>query len=70
MVDASVAKFSSAPSLRGYLLGTRWRVLVEASPDRVWGIGLAADSEFAQTRTAGAGSTCFALLEARGRLAG
>jgi len=37
----SVAKFSSSPDLRRFLLGTGDRVLVEASPrDRVWGIGL------------------------------
>ncbi|GAA3233940.1 hypothetical protein GCM10017691_30010 [Pseudonocardia petroleophila] len=35
---------SARPDLRGYLLGTGQRLLVEASPhDRVWGSGLAAD---------------------------
>lgn len=42
----NVEKFRQNPDLLAFLLGTRNRVLVEASPlDRVWGIGLAADDE-------------------------
>jgi ribA/ribD-fused uncharacterized protein len=40
----SQAKFGADPALRGYLLGTGDRVLVEASPiDSIWGIGLSRD---------------------------
>ena len=45
----NVEKFRQNPDLLAFLLGTRQRVLVEASPlDRVWGIGLAADDERAR----------------------
>ncbi|NKZ08146.1 NADAR family protein [Actinomadura latina] len=44
VTKASEAKFGQNNELRDYLLGTRDRVLVEASPlDRIWGIGLSAD---------------------------
>lgn len=72
VVDGNVAKFGQAPALRDYLLGTRDRVLVEASPvDRVWGIGLAADDERAAdpARWRGLNLLGFALMEARERLA-
>lgn len=37
----NLAKFSQNPELLEYLLGTRRRILVEASPrDRIWGIGM------------------------------
>lgn len=43
VVAANRAKFGANPALRGFLLGTGDRVLVEASPyDTVWGIGLSA----------------------------
>ena len=42
-VRGNIAKFRAHPSLQDYLIGTRKRVLVEASPvDRIWGIGLEA----------------------------
>ncbi|MEY9860600.1 ribA/ribD-fused uncharacterized protein [Catenulispora sp. GAS73] len=45
----NVEKFRQNPDLLAFLLGTRDRVLVEASPvDRIWGIGLAATDEKAQ----------------------
>ncbi|MEU6311630.1 NADAR family protein [Streptomyces sp. NPDC047014] len=71
VVEGSVHKFGSDPALRGYLLGTGERVLVEASPmDRIWGIGLAADDERAldPARWRGLNLLGFALMEARGRL--
>lgn len=71
VVDASLGKFGSDAALGDYLLGTRDRVLVEASPlDRIWGIGLAADSEFAEvpSRWRGLNLLGFALMEARARL--
>lgn len=66
VVEGSVHKFAGDAELRGFLLGTGERVLVEASPvDRVWGIGLAAgDPE----RWRGANLLGFALMGARGRL--
>ncbi len=73
VVEGSVHKFASAPELRGFLLGTGERVLVEASPvDRVWGIGLAADDEAARDpeRWRGPNLLGFALMEARERLRG
>ncbi|MBY8883915.1 NADAR family protein [Streptomyces sp. PTM05] len=72
VVGGNVAKFGQDPALRAYLLGTRQRVLVEASPlDRVWGIGLAADDERAADPDGWRGLNLlgFALMEARARLA-
>ncbi|WP_106401773.1 NADAR family protein [Actinocorallia populi] len=71
VVQGNVAKFGADPGLRGYLLGTGTRVLVEASPlDRIWGIGLAADDERAAdpARWRGLNLLGFALMEARARL--
>ena len=49
VVDANVAKFSTYPALKNFLLDTSGRILVEASPvDPIWGIGLAADDPAAQ----------------------
>jgi ribA/ribD-fused uncharacterized protein len=72
VVAGSVAKFGSDPALRSFLLATRRRVLVEASPlDRIWGIGLAADSEHATNPSEWRGLYLlgFALMEAREQLA-
>lgn len=71
VVHASVAKFSADADLRAFLVGTRQRVLVEASPvDRIWGIGLPADSPDADRpeRWRGLNLLGFALMEARSRL--
>ncbi|MBO4258618.1 NADAR family protein, partial [Streptomyces griseorubiginosus] len=71
VVEGSVHKFAAHADLRGFLLGTGDRVLVEASPvDRVWGIGLTADDEAATDpeRWRGPNLLGFALMEARGRL--
>ncbi|MEU3853067.1 NADAR family protein [Streptomyces sp. NPDC029554] len=71
VVEGSVHKFGAHPELRGFLLGTGDRVLVEASPvDRVWGIGLAADDEAATDpeRWRGPNLLGFALMAARERL--
>ena len=73
VVAGSVAKFDSDPALRAFLLGTRNRVLAEASPaDRVWGIGLAADSDHAANPQQWRGQNLlgFALMEARHLLDG
>ncbi|ANP49800.1 ribA/ribD-fused uncharacterized protein [Streptomyces griseochromogenes] len=71
VVEGSVHKFASDDGLRGFLLDTGDRVLVEASPlDRVWGIGLAADDEASADpeRWRGPNLLGFALMEARERL--
>ncbi|WP_083646887.1 NADAR family protein [Kitasatospora sp. CB01950] len=72
VVAGSVAKFGQDERLRDYLLRTGSRVLVEASPlDRIWGIGLAADDERANSPSQWRGLNLlgFALMEARARLA-
>ncbi|MFE9612600.1 NADAR family protein [Streptomyces sp. NPDC006012] len=72
VVEGSVHKFGAHAQLREFLLNTRDRVLVEASPvDRVWGIGRTADDEAAAApeRWRGLNLLGFALMEARGRLA-
>lgn len=71
VVEGSVHKFAAHPELRGFLLDTGERVLVEASPlDRVWGIGLAATDQGAgdPERWKGPNLLGFALMEARERL--
>ena len=72
VVDGNVAKFSQSGALREFLLNTKDRVLVEASPvDRVWGIGLAADDERAENPLMWRGLNLlgFALMTVRERLA-
>ncbi|MEV6523663.1 NADAR family protein [Longispora sp. NPDC051575] len=72
VVAGNVAKFGQHPALKTYLLGTRNRVLVEASPlDRIWGIGLAADDPRAAdpTRWRGLNLLGVALMSARDQLA-
>ena len=45
VVAGNLAKFNNNPTLREFLLGTKDRILVEASPvDKIWGIGLAQDN--------------------------
>lgn len=72
VVIGNVAKFGQDPAMRGYLLGTGARVLVEASPrDRIWGIGLSSSHPDAADprRWRGQNLLGFALAEARERLA-
>lgn len=72
VVRGSIAKFGQHPELRDFLLSTRERVLVEASPnDRVWGIGLAASDERAASPATWQGLNLlgFALMAARDALA-
>lgn len=71
VVAANYAKFSQNPPLQEFLLQTKARVLVEASPvDSIWGIGLAADDERAEkpSKWKGLNLLGFALMEVRERL--
>ena len=71
VVRGTVAKFEQHEPLRTFLIGTKRRVLVEASPvDRVWGIGLAADDDRASHPSAWRGENLlgFALMEVRERI--
>lgn len=68
VVEGSIEKFRQNIELGDYLRGTRNRILVEASPtDRIWGIGLAADSPHANNPLAWRGLNLlgFALVTAR-----
>ncbi len=43
VIKGNYAKFSQNPELKGFLIGTYNRILVEASPyDKIWGIGMSA----------------------------
>jgi ribA/ribD-fused uncharacterized protein len=67
-VDGNLAKFGQHPELCAFLLGTRRRVLVEASPvDRIWGIGLTRDDPGATHpgRWRGLNLLGFALMQVR-----
>ncbi|MFD0890050.1 NADAR family protein [Streptosporangium algeriense] len=73
VVGGNTAKFGAHPELGEFLLGTRGRVLVEASPvDPIWGIGLAADDERAASPATWRGLNLlgFALMDVRDALAG
>ena len=68
VVRGNLEKFRQHPDLQEFLLSTKERVLVEASPvDRIWGIGLAADSERAENpkQWQGLNLLGFALMEVR-----
>jgi ribA/ribD-fused uncharacterized protein len=70
-IAGNYAKFSQSAPLREFLLSTKRRVLVEASPvDRIWGIGLAADDPHAENPLEWRGLNLlgFALMEVRERL--
>ncbi|GAA4563140.1 NADAR family protein [Planotetraspora kaengkrachanensis] len=67
----NIAKFGQHAELGTFLLGTRSRVLVEASPrDRIWGIGLGAGNELAASPATWRGLNLlgFALMDARDAL--
>nr|ELR5255621.1 NADAR family protein [Providencia rettgeri] len=72
VVAANMAKFSQNEELKQFLLSTNERILVEASPvDKVWGIGLAEDSENIENPLTWKGLNLlgFALMEVRFQLA-
>lgn len=69
--EGVLAKFSQNEPLAAYLVATKERVLVEASPkDRIWGIGLAASDERAANPLTWNGLNLlgFALMRARQEL--
>jgi ribA/ribD-fused uncharacterized protein len=71
--DASREKFSQNPDLLQFLLGTRERILVEASPrDRIWGIGMGKNNPDAENpmKWRGRNLLGFALTEVRDNLLG
>lgn len=71
VVRASVGKFASNAPLRAFLLGTKDRVLVEASPrDRIWGIGMGKNNPSAENPLEWRGLNLlgFALMEARAQI--
>jgi ribA/ribD-fused uncharacterized protein len=73
VVAANEAKLGRHSALRGFLLATGDRVLVEAGPyDTVWGIGLAASQPEAARPSAWRGLNLlgFALMDVRTALRG
>ncbi|RYZ28700.1 MAG: NADAR family protein, partial [Sphingobacteriales bacterium] len=68
VVEGNYHKFNADKAIRDYLLATKQRVLVEASPvDKIWGIGLAADDERVHNPSAWQGENLlgYALMEVR-----
>lgn len=68
VVTANKLKFSQNPELREFLTSTGKRILVEASPvDKIWGIGLAEDHQFADVpqKWQGLNLLGYALMEVR-----
>jgi ribA/ribD-fused uncharacterized protein len=68
VVSGNLEKFKQHNDLKEFLLNTKERVLVEASPeDKIWGIGLTADSDKAENpkRWNGLNLLGFALMEVR-----
>ena len=68
VVQGNIGKFGQNPELKTFLLNTKERVLVEASPrDRIWGIGMGVNHPDAcnPARWRGKNLLGFALMEAR-----
>lgn len=71
VVAGNVAKFGQNAALKAFLLNTKDRVLVEASPrDRIWGIGMGASNDNAcnPAKWRGKNLLGFALMVAREQL--
>lgn len=71
ILNGNYAKFLQNEGLRQFLIGTKKRVLVEASPyDKIWGIGMAADDEHIENPLEWKGLNLlgFALMEVRDEL--
>lgn len=68
VIEGNVLKFSQNLDLRTFLLNTKDRVLVEASPvDEIWGVGLSKDSDKINNPNTWRGLNLlgFALMEVR-----
>jgi ribA/ribD-fused uncharacterized protein len=73
VVAGNLAKFGQNRELGNFLLATKDRILVEASPkDKIWGIGMAADHPHVENplQWKGLNLLGFALMQARGQLLG
>ena len=71
VVRGNRAKFSQNPRLLSFLLGTKKRILVEASPrDRIWGIGMGKSNPDGENplRWRGKNLLVFALTQVRDEL--
>lgn len=71
ILNGNYAKFLQNEGQRQFLIGTKNRVLVEASPyDKIWGIGMAADDENIENPLEWKGLNLlgFALMEVRDEL--
>ena len=72
VLNASYLKFSQNANLREFLLSTKDKILVEASPvDKIWGIGMSAEDQNAQNPMKWRGQNLlgFALMRARDEIA-
>lgn len=68
VVKGNTAKFSQNQELKAFLLNTKNRILVEASPyDKIWGIGLSADDILCENPLCWKGENLlgFCLMEVR-----
>jgi ribA/ribD-fused uncharacterized protein len=68
VVKGNLQKFKQCPNLKQFLIDTKNKVLVEASPfDKIWGIGLAEDNEKIKNPKCWKGLNLlgFALMEVR-----
>ncbi|MCE7997186.1 MAG: NADAR family protein [Roseivirga sp.] len=68
VVEGNVHKFTQHPELKDFLINTKKRILVEASPrDTIWGIGLSAGNERAAVPLQWRGKNLlgFALMKVR-----
>jgi len=71
VIEGNFNKFKQNPTLKEFIVKTRNRILVEASPvDKIWGIGLDKNDAFASIpiKWQGLNLLGFALMEVRSKL--